>query len=309
MTEPRSAAFKPLDARAAETGDGPAPDRISLRDHVVAVDIGAFQPERGHTQRVRFNVVVETATRAEVLSDDVDLVLSYDTIITAIEESLLEERLNLLETLAERVAARILADPRAARAFVRIEKLDRGPYALGVEIVRSRADIDAAANAADVPHPRVVLISNSAFDPAVLRPILDRLQADETPTILCVGRGDGVRPNSKATAAQRRIDLLAVEQNAWVLAGLDRRCMVVASRTELDWCMREGRIAVWAPSKMILDAVDHPLDRVDAPTLCEWIGAHLEASDLVWVDPPEGADVPASLRAVPAEADAVLSGA
>ncbi len=31
-------------------------DRISLRDHVVEVEIGAFQTERGTTQRICFNV-------------------------------------------------------------------------------------------------------------------------------------------------------------------------------------------------------------------------------------------------------------
>ena len=51
------------------------------------------------------------------------------------------ERLNLLETLAEKVAERLLAEPAAMRVFVRIEKLDVGPYALGVEIVRSRAEV------------------------------------------------------------------------------------------------------------------------------------------------------------------------
>jgi dihydroneopterin aldolase len=44
------------------------------------------------------------------------------------------ERINLLETLAARVAERILLlEPQAERVFVRIEKLDRGPFALGVE--------------------------------------------------------------------------------------------------------------------------------------------------------------------------------
>ena len=34
-------------------------DRISLRDHIREVDIGAFQAERGQMQRICFNVVVE----------------------------------------------------------------------------------------------------------------------------------------------------------------------------------------------------------------------------------------------------------
>ena len=77
-------------------------------------------------------------------ADDVDQVISYDTITEAIEAELAAERVNLLETLAERVAHRCLADPRAVRVFVRIEKLDRIPGALGVEIVRARLPEAAA---------------------------------------------------------------------------------------------------------------------------------------------------------------------
>ena len=64
-------------------------------------------------------------------------------------------------------------------------------------------------------------------------------------------RGDG-------PAVQRRIDLLAIEQNAWRLAARDTRCVVVASRTEIDWAMKQGQMIVWAPSKLILDSTDSP---------------------------------------------------
>ena len=89
-------------------------------------------------------------------------------------------------------------------------------------------------------------------------------------------------PTSRAAAAQRRIDLLAIEQNAWVLAGLDRRCVVVDSRTELDWAMKNGHISVWAPSKITLDAVDGPsADPKDALALVLWFAEHIEARELV----------------------------
>ncbi|HBN29639.1 MAG TPA: diguanylate cyclase, partial [Rhodobacteraceae bacterium] len=92
------------------------------------------------TQRIRFNVVVEVSRHAAARSDDVDIVLSYDTIIEAIEEQLAAERINLLETLAERIADRVLDNRKAVRAFVRIEKLDRIPGTLGVEIARNRIE-------------------------------------------------------------------------------------------------------------------------------------------------------------------------
>ena len=154
MTSDSKLAFEHPEARAAADGQPAKPlDRISLRDHVTTAEIGAFQQERGTTQRLRFNVVVEVSTPEAPLDDDVDKILSYDTITEAIETELAAERLNLLETLAERVPDRILWAPQAMRVFVRIEKLDRGPGALGVEIVRTRGQ-EAPVQGAWAPRVR-----------------------------------------------------------------------------------------------------------------------------------------------------------
>jgi dihydroneopterin aldolase len=109
-------AFGPLSHRA-EAMAGPDPlDRISLRDHAVEVEIGAFQVERGVRQRLRFDIVVEVRPLGDA-ADDVDRILSYDKLAEAVAAELAAERLNLLETLAERVAARILREPQAERVF------------------------------------------------------------------------------------------------------------------------------------------------------------------------------------------------
>ena len=71
--------------------------------------------------------MLEVSHHAAAQDDDVDQVISYDTITEAIEAALAVERVNLLETLAERIAAGCLADRRAVRVFVRVEKLDRIP--------------------------------------------------------------------------------------------------------------------------------------------------------------------------------------
>ena len=84
MTDIRLAFAHPED-RAEATASTDPRDRISLRDHVVEVDIGAFQQERGHRQRIRFNVVVEVRPQAGPLHDDVDRILSYDRVTEAID--------------------------------------------------------------------------------------------------------------------------------------------------------------------------------------------------------------------------------
>lgn len=284
--EIRLAFAHPSERAEATSGSDPL-DRISLRDHIVEVEIGAFQTERGATQRVCFNVVVEVLpTGAAVADDDVDRILSYDKVTEAIAFELAAERLNLLETLAARVADRVLLEPQAQRVFVRIEKLDRGPGALGVEIVRSRkahlAPVETLIEE-EPPKPRVVYLANEARTSDNLSGWVDQLEADEQPLILCVGTPDVTAPQTGQELTQRRVDLLAIEQNAWMLAARDKRCVVVDTRTELEWAMKNGQICVWAPSKIVLDAVDGPdAPPSDALGLAAWFAAEMLAEEF-WV--------------------------
>ncbi len=293
MTTDTRLAFAHPEERAEATAPADPRDRISLRDHVVEADIGAFQKERGHKQRLRFNVVVEVRPAPAPLEDDVDRILSYDRITEAIAAELAAERLNLLETLAERVAERVLAEPQAMRAFVRIEKLDIGPYALGVEIVRSRAEVPLRAEGGAV-HPLVAYLDNAAIAAPDLGARIDALLARGRPCILCVGLPDMPRPVTGHKPTQRRVDLLAIEQNAWALAARDARCVVVASRTEIDWAVKRGQSVVWAPSKIVLDAVDGP-KATDPVALALWLAEQMAAERLVvhgTVALPAGSRVP-----------------
>ena len=299
--EVRLAFAHPSERAAAMAGDDPL-DRISLRDHIVEVEIGAFQAERGVTQRICFNVVVEVRPLTGPIDDDVDRILSYDRVTEAIAAELAVERLALLETLAERVAERILLEPQAVRSFVRIEKLDRGPGALGVEIVRTRAGEPAAdITPEEALQPELVYLSNAAIASPLLTGWLDQLEGLGRPVILCVGASDAPAPQVPHKMAQRRIDLLAIEQNAWVLAARDDRCVVVETRTELEWAMKNGQTSVWAPSKIVLDSVDTPSAQPrDAVALAAWFAATFDAQEMLVIgeDLPTEASVP--LRSVAA---------
>lgn len=293
MTTDTHLAFAHPEERAAASADAGPRDRISLRDHIVVADIGAFQQERGVPQRLRFNVVVEVRPAAGI-EDDVDRILSYDRLVEAIAAELAAERLNLLETLAERVAERILAEPQAMRAFVRIEKLDIGPYALGVEIVRSRAEAPVRRADDSAVQPMVVHLDNAALAAPDLSARLTAWEAQGFPLVLTVGLPDLPRPATGHGPTQRRIDLLAIEQNAWALAARDPRCVVVATRTEIDWAIKHGKTVVWAPSKLVLDAVDGPQGRAPG-ALALWLAETLAAARLVVcgeVPVPAGSRVP-----------------
>ncbi|QQA43721.1 dihydroneopterin aldolase [Pelagovum pacificum] len=280
MAEDARLAFAHPEERSEATAEGPR-DRISVRDYVVEVEIGAFQAERDMLQTLRFNIVVEVLPPPPDLDDNVDRILSYDKLTEAVTIELAAERLNLLETLAERIAARILAEPLAARVFVRIEKTDRGPFDLGVEIVRSAGEIQAIGG--ERMSPRVLFLA-----PGETGGIAERLEAlSDMPLIVCVGAAVG-RPQVETPGAQRRIDLLAIEQSAWELSSAEPRCVVAGSRTELEWALRNGQVSVWAPSRMVLDSVGAAPDLAEPVSLAAWLAEVLEARELVLVgaEPP-----------------------
>ena len=117
-----------------------AADRIFLRGFTREIEIGAYSEEVGVTQRVRFDIVLEVTRNTAHIDDQVGRVINYDDLIEAIETLIDGPRISLLETFAERLAQACLIDPRARRAHICIEKLDRlpGGATLGCEISRQR---------------------------------------------------------------------------------------------------------------------------------------------------------------------------
>jgi dihydroneopterin aldolase len=132
MAEPKLRQLAPSPA----PDEAPVLDRVFIHDLVLHVEIGVHSHEKGFTQRVRFSVDVDMIPATRALEDDIGRTFDYDTIIEGIKDITARGHINLVETLAEEVARRCLANPRAARVTVKIEKLDKEPGAVGVEIVR-----------------------------------------------------------------------------------------------------------------------------------------------------------------------------
>ncbi|NCX69540.1 MAG: dihydroneopterin aldolase, partial [Rhodobacteraceae bacterium] len=204
-----------------------------------------------------------------------------------ISDEVFAERVNLLETLAERIADRVLNEPQAHRVFVRIEKLDRGPGALGVEIVRTEKDYNStnrsAANGDEISiRPHVIYLSNAAINSIHLDTWINQLSVKTQPVVLCVGVPEkSFEAKNQKPAILRRLDLLSIEQNAWILAGKNSKCVVVSTKTELDYAIKQGQISVWAPSKIILDANDPPdVDADHTYQLAYWLMNYLNGEKL-----------------------------
>ena len=119
-------------------GEGRILDRIFVRNLVLPIAIGVYDEEQGITQKVGFTIEAEVAAGVSPKGDNIEEVPSYDDLANAVKNIVAAGHINLVETLAARIAERCLADTRIVRVLVRIEKLERGPDAVGVEIVRSR---------------------------------------------------------------------------------------------------------------------------------------------------------------------------
>ena len=250
------------------------PDRIHLRDHVVTTEIGAFQSERGRTQRLRFALSVDLRDPVDGAQDHVDRILSYDVLVQAIDTALADQRYNLVETLAERIAAEVLADPRAARIEVTVEKLDRGHGALGITLSR-----EAGRMAVTPAHlPVRMVVGQPAPLPAGAVVVVPAAPVQPLPQ-----GGDS-----------RRLALLGLDQSAWILAAA-LKIEVAETRTELDAAIRAGRAVVWAPARLGVEAPDVA---PDGASLAFWLAPRLSATRVDFAGtaqppaPPPGFRIP-----------------
>lgn len=114
--------------------------RILVRDLMLKCLIGIHAHELLAPQRVRINVDMAVFEQAGPLLDDIANVVSYEDVIEGIKRMLAQGHINLVETLAEKVAALCLADERVDSVRVRVEKLDVYAEAasVGIEIERRR---------------------------------------------------------------------------------------------------------------------------------------------------------------------------
>jgi dihydroneopterin aldolase len=111
--------------------------RLFVRDLTLLAQIGVWRHEHGRRQRVRISIDLEVEETPNP-EDRLDDTVNYDRIIRAARDVVAAGHVRLIETLAERIAARCFEDSRVRRCRVQVEKLDVFPDAtsVGVEIER-----------------------------------------------------------------------------------------------------------------------------------------------------------------------------
>ena len=112
--------------------------RIFVRDLELAALIGVHRHERDGRQRVRINLDIEASQAEPPTQDRLSEVVNYADIVDGVRAIVDSGHINLVETLAERIAQKCLSDRRIRSVRVRIEKLDvfADAGSVGVEIER-----------------------------------------------------------------------------------------------------------------------------------------------------------------------------
>ncbi len=125
--------------RGHETDTEVTVQRIIVRDLSLSCRIGVTEEERARRQRIRLNMTLEVVP-APPSDERIAEVVHYGHLVDRVRRTCLEADVQLLETLAEQVAANCFFDDRIVSVRVRIEKLDR--YAdvggIGIELERRR---------------------------------------------------------------------------------------------------------------------------------------------------------------------------
>ncbi|HEY5454908.1 MAG TPA: dihydroneopterin aldolase [Acidothermaceae bacterium] len=97
-------------------------DRIELRGLLVRGHHGVFESERAEGQDFIVDVTLDVDTAAAAQSDDLAQTTDYGTLALTIAAIVSGEPVNLLETLAQRIATACLSDLRVTSVEVSVHK-------------------------------------------------------------------------------------------------------------------------------------------------------------------------------------------
>jgi dihydroneopterin aldolase len=123
-----------------------APDRLSVTGIEVFGHHGVFDFERRDGQTFRIDLLLALDTRAAAASDDLADTVDYGSLVTRVKDAVERDPVDLLETLAERIARICLDDRRVAWTEVTVHKpqapiaADFGDVTLTITRTRQREE-------------------------------------------------------------------------------------------------------------------------------------------------------------------------
>ena len=112
----------------------PGADLIEVTGLRVVGRHGVLPEERDRSQPFEIDLEIEADLRDAARHDDLSKTVDYGVVIEHVAELVANESFQLLEALADAIAARVLAEPRAEAVTVRVRKL-RPPVAADLSSV------------------------------------------------------------------------------------------------------------------------------------------------------------------------------
>ena len=119
---------------------GRVTDTVSIRDLRVSTVIGVYDWEREIEQALTFSIDMAADVAKAARHDDIRDALDYSAVAQTVKAVVIEGKFQLIETAAERVAQRLIADH--GLAWVRVEVVKPIPsegYTAAITIERGRS--------------------------------------------------------------------------------------------------------------------------------------------------------------------------
>ncbi len=117
-------------------------DKIILNGVPLTCRIGVPDAERSRPQDIFIDLEIDADTSAAAATDEIGDTIDYAKVLDAIEELAAASEFHLIETLASRIAQRVLRFPPAEAVRLRLRKpgalASRGVAYAAVEIFRKR---------------------------------------------------------------------------------------------------------------------------------------------------------------------------
>ena len=97
---------------------------VFVRDLEISTLVGVHEHEKDNPQRIIVGAELTVLDEFDSIDDRIENVICYSGVIDLVKDVCSAGHVNLLETLAERIATRVLEDGRVLVARISIEKPD-----------------------------------------------------------------------------------------------------------------------------------------------------------------------------------------
>ncbi len=111
---------------------------VFVRDLEVKATVGVHEHEKLGPQSLRISIDLTVRELPGSVSDSLDQVVCYEDVVRKVQAICEDDHVNLIETLADRIAASCLKDARVHAVRVRVEKTQAFAEcaSVGIEIER-----------------------------------------------------------------------------------------------------------------------------------------------------------------------------